>query len=189
MAAPAEATTIQADVVFELIGRGAYRDAAGACARLHGPAIGRLCMALLGAQAEAEEALQDTLLAAHDAMATYRGEGTVRAWLFGIARRMCARRIEARVRDRRLQLVHDADADARLPDADAEAARRARAVRAALARLQPTEREALVLRYQGGLSYREVAQACGIEEATARKRAGRGLDHLRALLGPEGSEP
>src|SRR5215207_489738 len=79
------------DPIHDLIRGGDYRAAVGACAREHGPAVGRLCMAWLGSQAEAEEAAQETLLAAFDAMAAYRAEGTVRSWLFGIARRVCAR--------------------------------------------------------------------------------------------------
>jgi RNA polymerase sigma-70 factor (ECF subfamily) len=41
-------------------------------------------MAWLGSQAEADEATQETLLAAYDAMRGFRAESSVRAWLFGI---------------------------------------------------------------------------------------------------------
>ena len=183
----AQTATGPIDQIDKLIGEGAYRDAVGLCAREHGASIGRLCMAMLGSQAEAEETAQETLLAAHDAMASYRGEGSVRAWLFGIARRMCARRLERRVRqDRRLRLVHDASADAGMPDDQVEARRNARVVRDALEQLKPSERDALLLRYDGGLSYREIGEATGLDEATARKRASRGLCRLREILKQEG---
>ena len=173
------------DPIAALIRAGAYREAAARCARDHGASLGRLAMALLGSQAEAEELAQEALLAAHDAMPSYRGEGTVRAWLFGIARRLCARRIETRVRqDRRLRLVHDADRDAGRPDELVEAARRAVLVRDALEKLKPSEREALLLRYEAGLSFKEIGDACGIDEAAARKRASRGLARLRDFLSP-----
>lgn len=175
-----------ADPIAERIRAGAHREAAALCARAHAQALGRLCMAMLGSQAEADEAVQETLLAAHDAMPGYRGEGTVRAWLFGIARRTCARRVEARDRqERRLRLVHDASADARLPDEALAARRRAARVRQALEQLRPSEREALVLRYEAGLSFKEIGVACGIDEAAARKRASRALVAMRALLGDE----
>ena len=48
-------------------------------------------------------------------------------------------------------------------------------------------REALVLRFAGDLSFREVGVACGIDEAAARKRVSRGLCRLRALLGEDES--
>jgi len=172
------------DPVSKLIAEGDHRKAVALAATEHGAAIGRLCMAMLGSQAEAEEATQETLLAAFGSMANYRGEGSPKAWLMGIARRICARRIETRVRqERRLRLVYDADgADGQLPDDVAERRRRAERLRVALEQLRPSEREALLLRYGSGLSYREVGQACGIEEAAARKRASRGLGRLRAVL-------
>lgn len=181
----AQATPVgeEVGVIEQLIEARAFREAIGVCAREHGPALGRVCMALLGVQAEAEEAVQETLVAAHAGMAGFRGDGTVRAWLFGIARRTCARRIEARVRrERRLVLVHDADATSPRPDELVEAHRNAESVRAALERLKPTEREALLLRYEAGLSYREIGTACGLDEATARKRASRALEKLATLL-------
>ena len=54
--------------------------------------------------------------------------------------------------------------------------------------LKPSERETLILRYQAELSFREIGEICGIEEATARKRASRGLQHLRKTLTHEGVE-
>jgi RNA polymerase sigma-70 factor (ECF subfamily) len=177
------------DPIAELIAAGDYRSAVARCAQEHGASIGRLCMAMLGSQPDAEEVLQETLLAAHRAMAGYRGEGSVRSWLFGIARRQCARHLERRGRPAKaahLQLV--ADEPASSPAQDVAAERRARVLRDALARLRPTEREALVLRYQADLSFREIAAMCGIDEAAARKRASRGLDRLRSLLDVEEME-
>src|SRR6187200_2285338 len=75
-----------ADPIIALLREGRHRDALAACAKAHGTILGRLCMALLGSQADADEATQETLLRAHRAMATYRGEGTIKAWLCGIAR-------------------------------------------------------------------------------------------------------
>jgi RNA polymerase sigma-70 factor, ECF subfamily len=174
----------EVDELVALIRAGAHRDAVALAAQQHGAAVGRLCMAMLGSQAEAEETLQDTLIAAHVAMASFRGEGTVRAWLFGIARRLCVRRLVTRGRQQRRDAAAQALAPvAELPDSTLQVKRRAAAVRQALERLSPTEREALLLRYQGDLSFREVAAACEVDEATARKRASRGLAHLRGLLG------
>lgn len=175
------------DVIAELIRRGDHRAAVAACARIHGGAIGRMCMALLGSQSDAEEMVQETLLAAHRGIASFRAEGTVRSWLFAIARRQCAQRLERSRREPELRAVPDAIADGDPADAFA-VQRRARAVRAALAQLKPSEREALVLRYDAGLDYREIAAACGIDEAAARKRASRGLEHLRSLIEREESE-
>ena len=168
--------------ILQAIALGDHRAALSLCARHHGSAVGRLCMALIGSQAEADDLAQETLLTAHDGFAAYRGEGSVRAWLLGIARRKCAHTVERRVRrEARLRLVHDSD---RVPPTDELLARRRRAerARAALDAVRPTEREALVLRYVSDLSYREVAEACGIDEVAARKRVSRAIARLRAAL-------
>lgn len=182
MVAPLGAIPV-VDPIAELILRASYREATAACAREHGAALGRLCMALLGHQGEAEETVQETLIAAHDSMPGYRGEGSVRAWLCGIARRLCARRLETRVRhEQKLRLVHDAAITAGTPHDELLRQRRAVRVREALETLKPSEREAVVLRYHTGLSYREIAIACGIDEAAARKRTSRALATLRSIL-------
>lgn len=182
----ARAEIMAVDPIADLIRRGRTRDAVTACAREHGAVLGRLCMALLGDQAEAEETAQETLMAAHDAMPSYRGEGSVRAWLFGIARRKCARKLETRIRrERRLRLVHDAEGGAPMPDEELETRRRASRVRGALEQLKPSERDAVVLRYQAGLDYREIGEVCGIDEVAARKRVSRALARMRGLLADE----
>ncbi|MCS6901714.1 MAG: sigma-70 family RNA polymerase sigma factor [Myxococcales bacterium] len=164
------------------IQRGEHREALARCARAYGPALGGLCMAFVGSQAEAEELVQETLLAAHDAFPQYRGEASIRAFLFGIARKVCARAVERRARrDARLHLVQD---DLHQQDASEMTATRQRALKAreALTTLKPTEREALLLRYEADLSFREVAEACGCDEAAARKRVSRALMRLRETL-------
>ena len=175
----------EADAIAGLIASGLHRDAMAACARAYALPLGRLCMAFTGSQAESEELVQETLLAAFDAFPQYRGEGSVRAWLFGIARRLCGRHTEMRTRrEARLRLVHDTG---RGRDASELSLEREQAVRAraALAKLKPSEREAVVLRYEGELSFREVAKACGVDEPVARKRVSRALSRLRADLGEE----
>lgn len=170
--------------ILEALGRGDGRQAVAICARLHGAALGRLCMAMVGSQAEAQELAQESLLAAHEAFGSYRGEGTVRAFLFGIARRVCSRHVELRSRrDAKLRLVHDAQRDHGDASDVLAAQQRAQRARSALDKLRPTEREAVLLRFQSDLSFREVAGACGVDEATARKRVSRAIARLRETLG------
>ncbi len=160
--------------------RGDHRAALALCARHHGAAVGRLCMALVGSQAEADDLLQETLLAAHDGFDGYRGDGSVRAWLSSIARRKCARHLErSRHQQSRLRLVHDAAQTG--TEEHVLLRQRAARARAALSHIRPSEREALLLRYVAELSFRDVASACGIEEAAARKRVSRAIARLREI--------
>jgi RNA polymerase sigma-70 factor (ECF subfamily) len=177
--------------------RGDYREALARCAREHASGIGRLCMALTGSQAEADELVQEVLLLAHHSFASFRGDGTLRAWLFGIARRVCARHLEKRNRQARLRLVYmespqkgrSTTGDIAGADEIASAREQAERARRALADLKPTEREALLLRYGSDLAFREVAVACGIDEPTARKRVSRAIGRLRETLVEDDAAP
>lgn len=171
------------EIIRRAIVEGDYRRALSLCARHHGLALGRLCMALLGSQSEADDLVQETLLDAHAGFASFRADGSFRAWLFAIARRKCARHLERRSRQNaRLKLVHDSDRSPPALDALLEQ-EQAKAARKALAEIRPSEREALILRYVGELSFREVGEACGIDEAAARKRVSRALGRLRSIVG------
>ncbi len=168
--------------ILEAFTRGERRRALACCAREHGASIGRLCMAMLGSQVDADDMTQETLLSAHQTFVSYRKEGSVRAWLLGIARHKCLQHLEKnRRRGARLRLVTSFDAS---PAADEVVAEKKRAERARdlLEQVRPSEREALLLRFGAGLSFREVALSCGIDEPTARKRVSRALSRLRGVL-------
>lgn len=168
---------------------GEARRALSLCVQRHGTSIGRLCMAMLGSQVDADDVTQETLLTAHQSFADFRHQGTLRAWLLGIARNKCLQFQERhRRRGARLRLVRDVDAEPATFQPDPVLLERARQARALLERVRPSDRDALLLRYCGELSFREVAAACGIEEATARKRVSRALLALRSTLEKENED-
>jgi len=170
------------DPISVLIQAGKHRDAVAACARTHQTTLGRLAIALLGTQADADEAVQETLLRAHRAMGSYRGEGSIKAWLCGIARHVCAHMLETRRKGRELLEVVPTEGEARDMF---EMRRRARVLSGAPDRRRPGEREALVLRFVADLSHREIGVACGLDEAAARKRISRALERLRSVMPAE----
>jgi RNA polymerase sigma-70 factor (ECF subfamily) len=183
VASAAEASNDQDRDVRARIAEKDTRGAIAICARRWGVSIGRLCFAMLGVRSEADETVQETLLAAYDGMDGFRGDGSVKAWLFGIARRQCARRLEVRTRqERRSKMIVDASNDAESTESIVDVARRTMQLRAALNELRPTEREAVLLRYEADLSFKDVAIACGIDEPAARKRVSRALQRLRERL-------
>ena len=184
---PTREAADEAAIATMLLAGDAHGAITGA-ARAYGAAIGRLCYLLLGSQGEAEEAAQETFVAAFHATTSYRGEGTARGWIFTIARRTCAQRLETRTRQarrRELMSLPLATTDASCLHDEAELAA---SVRAGIDALAPADRDILALRYEAELSFREIAQALGIDEAAARKRVSRALARLREALARDAAE-
>lgn len=166
----AYASAAEMQVIADKISAGEYADALSLCAHGYALALSRYCMAFTGSQSESEALVEEVLTAAHAGFSQYRSGRDVRAWLFGLARRICGRHIELRTR----KTGHGFESSG-----DSKEIQR---VRSALSKLKPSEREAVVLRYEAGLSVRELALCCGVDEATAHKRISRGLVRLRSEL-------
>jgi RNA polymerase sigma-70 factor (ECF subfamily) len=103
--------------------------------------------------------------------------GTHRAWLFGIARN--AALDELRHRKRVAELATEPADDAAAPDEHAEVGLRRAALRAAMERLTPRERELVALKFFAGLSNAEIADVLGVSESNAGTRLHRTVEKLR----------
>ena len=109
-----------------------------------------------------------------------RRDGGVQAWLFRIARNTA---IDAH--RRRRPTVDLAGADAQLGQIAVEADRLRNEhveVLDLVARLPHDQREALLLRYAGGLTAREIGAVIGKREGAVQKQIERGLAALREAL-------
>ena len=136
----------------------------------------------------AEEVAQDTFLALWRRPGAFDPtRGSLQTFLFGVARNKA---VDVVRREESLRRTRDSLAAemAVVPEAaSGTAAVEERAqVRDALLQLSPVQREALVLAYFGGRTYREVAQELGIPEGTAKTRMRDGLLRLRELMGAKG---
>jgi RNA polymerase sigma-70 factor (ECF subfamily) len=103
--------------------------------------------------------------------------GEPRAWLFGIARN--AALDELRRRGRQAELTAEPPALDGFGEEGAEHGERRLAVSAALAGLQPRERELIALKFFAGLSNAEIAQVLGIGESNAGTKLHRAMNKLR----------
>jgi RNA polymerase sigma-70 factor (ECF subfamily) len=173
--------------ILEALSRSETRLALELCIARYGKSIGRLCMAMLGSQGDADDVTQQTLLAAHRRFAEFIGEASLRAWLLGIARHECLRHLEKN-RRRRAPASQppkgEGNGDGTAAGVQRREERAARA-RALLERVRPGDREALLLRFGADLSFEEVAAATGIDERTARQQVSRALLRLRRALGSD----
>jgi RNA polymerase sigma factor (sigma-70 family) len=106
--------------------------------------------------------------------------GTQRAWVFGIARNAALDELRARKRSAAL-LTDPKDPDAQHDNTtqDDEAALRRAAVAAALAQLDPRERELIALKFHAGLDNAEIAKVLNISVANAGTRLHRAVTRLR----------
>lgn len=186
-ASPGEPSAAPApdDEIWEALSRGDTQRALLLCVHRHGANVGRLCMAMLGSQVDADAVTQETLLSAHRAFGDPRRAGSLRAWLLGVARDKCLRRLE-KTRRRRGALARESRRPGGpAPEQKLGLERRAERARALLERVKPSDRDALLLRFGADLGFDEVAAACGIDEAAARKRVSRALLRLRSALESE----
>jgi RNA polymerase sigma factor (sigma-70 family) len=141
----------------------------------HAEPIHRLLVALVGPQ-EAEDALQETLIAALRAYPRLRAGSNLRAWGMAIARNKAID--SARARGRRPVPVDGAGeglAAAPASEHDAE-------LWAAVRELPQRQRTAVALRYAADLSHRDVGAAMGCTEEAARRSAADGIKRLREVL-------
>jgi RNA polymerase sigma-70 factor (ECF subfamily) len=109
--------------------------------------------------------------------------GRFSAWVFTVARNACRmqqRRVETRAR-------HDAAAQGPAADADLEdAVGRRRQVRAAIAGLPEDQRQLLLLKQVGDLTYREIADIHGVAEGTVKSRLHAAMKAFRTRLAAKG---
>ena len=134
---------------------------------------------LLSDRSAAEEVTAQAFERAYRRRHTFRSSrGTQEAWLFGIARNAALDELRRRKRRAALE-VEPADVDSPAPGEQAEAALRREVVRAALAQLEPRERELVALKFAGGLSNEEIARVVGISASNVGTRLHRTMDRLR----------
>lgn len=131
-------------------------DAFEALVRHHQPAVYRVALRMLGSDADAQDAAQETFVRAWRGLARFRGDSAVSTWLYRIVTRRCLDVIAARrPADDLEQVVPAGGAD---PAETVELRERLRAVTDAIAALPGEQRAALVLREFEGLSYQSVAE-------------------------------
>ena len=125
------------------------------------------------------DAVQDTFLVIWQKPRSFRGDGDVAAWLWGIA----IRRLVSRLR-RRSDVAAGFGSSETVPAAEDEALLSVEYgdLGAALARLSPEMRAVIQAVVLDGLSAREAAQLLNVPVSSVKTRLFRAKAHLRAAL-------
>ena len=174
--------------LLERLGRG-DRNALDDLFRRYRAVAYRVAYRLLGREVDALDAVQDGFVKALTHLDRFRGHSSFKTWLLRIVSNAALDLGRQRKRDSRIPQAPPDDGverfgPANLPPPDAELARSdlRNVIATALARLPESQRQTFVLHVDGGLSYRQVADAMGISIGTVMSRLFYARRKLKMLL-------
>jgi RNA polymerase sigma-70 factor, ECF subfamily len=148
----------------------------------HSQALARFA-ASAGERDEIEELVQDTFVRAFGSLDSFRGESSLRTWLFTIERRLMLDRRRAERRSRVTVPVEESDHVSEYGALDSLIAEEAQErVRRSLDALSPTQRDVFTLRVQQGLSYKEIAEILDSTEGAARVHYHNAIQTVKEFL-------
>ena len=150
----------------------------------HGPAVLRVCRAIVG-PVDADDAWSETFLSALRGYPDLPADANVEAWLVTIAHRKAIDLIRARARRAAPTDAVPENAGPADPERDDDLAD-------ALARLPAKQKQAVAYHYLAGLPYSDIAAILGGSADAARRAAADGIATLRrtypgVTAGPAGT--
>jgi RNA polymerase sigma-70 factor, ECF subfamily len=162
------------------------RRAAAILMTAFGDDVWRHCRLVLGSDDLADEVHQNVFVQAYRDLETWQGRAGLRTWLYAIARHRCLDALKLRRRFFRRFVLTDRLPERRAVDAGAEerlgGAQSSKVIDAALARLAPEVRVAVVLRFFEDMTFEQMAEVCGAKPAALQMRVTRAMPKLRAWL-------
>lgn len=181
------------DPVYSLVSRCLGGDEAAweELVRQHTRQVYGLCYRFTGSGAEAQDLTQEVFLRVFRTLKTFRSaEGSFGTWLARVARNLLIdhyrRTRQERVTDpieEQLAVLEEKGATAsERPDRAVAGREASEILQAALQKLSPDLREAVILRDLQEMEYREIADVLGIPEGTVKSRINRGRAELARLL-------
>ncbi len=156
------------------------------------PSVYRFGMKMCRNDADAQDVLQDTLLAIARNVEGFRGDSSLATWAFTIARSFCIKkRRRSKFAPAHLDSLDEPDAGAfavadnhQAPDERLLVTQMEKALDESLASLDVKYREVFVLRDVEGLSAEEVASVLGITVQAVKSRLHRARDMVRLRMNP-----
>ena len=174
----------------EALSQGDRRTALCILMEAYGDTIHRYCHQVLRKSPLADDVHQLVFLQAYEDLGTFSGS-SFRPWLYAIANHRCLDALKASRRwFSRFILDEDPPEETDpAPTGEEQAVARSlsEALSSCLDKLKPPIRIAVVLRYQEGFSYEEMADICKEKPATLQARVARAMPLLRQCLENKGA--
>jgi len=174
------------DDVAHLLGRAQGGDAAAVerLVRLHLGAAYAVALAVTGDPTEAEDVVQDAMVAALGRLGDVRGPDSFVPWLMQIVRNRSRNLLRSRAVRSALPLEHaDSRPDGSSPLRDTERSEIRDKLTDGLSVLSDVQREVVLLHDLEGWKHREIGESLGIPEGTVRYHLFNARRALRARLG------
>jgi RNA polymerase sigma-70 factor (ECF subfamily) len=171
--------------VIDLVANGDVTNALRLLMKRHGAAVYRYCREGVRDASLADDVQQQVFIQVFRDLPGFSSRSTLRTWLFAIARN----RVLDAVRSRNRAESRRSDGDGReIQDQGPPAseridrARLSEALVACLATLPPRVRLALLLRYQQGFTFEDMATICDERPGTLQAQVARALPKLRKCI-------
>jgi RNA polymerase sigma-70 factor (ECF subfamily) len=152
--------------------------------RLYWRKVFNVAYKFVGRQDEAEDLTQDIFLKLFKSLKTFDRRANFSTWLISVSRNLCIDHYRS-VRREHEVVTHDVDVVSLArpsaldsPQVALERRDRVALLRAALDKLAPSLRTAVMLRDIQELSYQEIAEKLGVPEGTVKSRINRGRTEL-----------
>lgn len=173
----------------ELLGaaRGGDPEALSRLLERHQARIYRYGMKMCRHPEDAQDVLQETLLALARGVGGFRGDGALSTWLYTVARNFCIKKRRQSQFAPQLTSLEALTGDGSLPPDPAwgpDDQLAAKQVEAAIDTLEPPLREVLILRDVEGLTAPEVAEVLSISAQAVKSRLHRARAAVRAQVAP-----
>lgn len=157
-----------------------------------------LALRMVGDRDDAFDMTQEAFIKAYGSLSSFRGDSKFSVWIYRITTNVCLDFLRSKSRKQQVSLtVSDDDEDAQLdiPDPSSTPEQQLmqkmsmQSVEEGLKTLPDKQRQILVMRELGGMSYAEIGKALSLEEGTVKSRIFRARKRLCAFLLDSGNIP
>jgi len=158
-----------------------------------------LALRMVGDRDDAFDMTQEAFIKAYGSLSSFRGDSKFSVWIYRIATNVCLDFLRSKSRKQQVSLTvsDDDDEDAQLDIPDPSSAPEQQlmqkmsmqSVEEGLKTLPDKQRQILVMRELGGMSYAEIGAALSLEEGTVKSRIFRARKRLCTFLLDSGNIP